>query len=390
MNVVDRQADEERRTALRALLMQPLLLANHPHFGLVRRHASWLIGWFDRHPRWALSVKPDCARLRKSPGRLDDATRPARDAKSELAFTRRRYALWCLALAVLEGSERQTTLGTIVRSLESELMAPGLAPLDLESRDDRRNLVHVVRLLVEVGALRRVAGDESDFVQDRGRDALYNVVFPVLGALLDVRVPPSLVQEADPIAAITRETVGDTDAARNQVRRTTLMRLLLDDPVVYYADLAPDLRAYLATQRPFLVKEIAAATGLVEEARAEGLAMVDPEDELTDLRMPEEGSEGHLALLVAEWVAGRGSAVGMAEVEAKVRQLSDDNQKYWAKPTREPGADVRYAAQTLERLEALGLIRRDGDVVCGQPALARFRAVAVVRATSPGLFDEVG
>lgn len=376
MNVVDRQAEEERRLAVRALLAQPLLLAHQPHFGLVRRHGTWLIAWFDRHPRWALSVKPDHARLRKSPGKLDDATRPARDAKSEVPFTRRRYALFCLALAALEGSERQTTLGNMVRNLESQLLAAELEPLDLESRDDRRNLVHVVRLLVELGALRRVAGDENDFVQDRGRDALYNVHFSVLGALLDVRVPPSLVQDADRMAAITRETVGDTDAARNQVRRTTLFRLLLDDPVVYYADLAPDVRAYLATQRPFLVKEIEAATGLVEEARAEGLAMVDPDDALSDVRLPEEGSDGHLALLVAEWLAARGGAVGIAEVEAKVRQLSEDFQKYWAKPTREPGADVRYAAQTLERLEALGLVRRQAESIWAQPALARFRSVA--------------
>ena len=386
MNVVDRQTAEERREAVRALLARPLLLAHQPGFSQVRRHASWLVEWFDRHPRWALTVKPEFARLRKSPGRLDDRTRPARDPKTDLAFTRRRYALWCLALAVLDRSERQTTLGRLVEALASELVAAELEPLDLESRDDRRNLVHVVRLLVEVGALRRVAGDENAFVDDSGRDALYNVHGQILAALLDVRVPPSLVHDADPVAGITREAAADTESARNQARRTELFRRLLDDPVVYSADLAPDTRAYLVSQRYSIARAIEEATGLCEEARQEGMALVDPEDELTDARMPEEGSDGHLALLVAEWLAGARGPVGLAALQAKVRALADEHKDHWSKPTRDPGADIRYAAQTLDRLEALDLVRCYAGAIHAQPALARFRAGVP---HTQGLFDEV-
>lgn len=385
MNAVDRHAVEERRAALRALLSRPLLLPHDPAFPWVRRHAAWLAEWLSRHPRWAITVKPDYARLRKTPGDLADPTRPARDPKSAIGFTRRRYALWCLLLATLERSERQTTLGRLVDGLAREIVAASLPALDLESRDDRRDLVHVVRLLVDVGALRRVVGDEGGFVDDRGRDVLYNVLHPVLSALLDVRTPPSLVSEGDDrISAIAREPGPDTDAARNLAIRTKLFRRLLDDPVLYYADLSEEARAYFAKQRPFIVREVEYATGLVEETRLEGIAMVDPEATLTDVAMPEEGTEGHVALLLAEWLA-RSGPVGIAAAEARVRAWAQEHETYWRKDSRAPGADVRLAREAVDRLEALGLLRREGDALVPRPALSRFRSG---RPRAPRLFED--
>ena len=43
--------------------------------------------------------------------------------------------------------------------------------------------------------------------------------------------------------------------------------------------------------------------------------MVDPEDELTDVRMPEQRTDGHVTLLVAEYLpAGTGAARRAARV----------------------------------------------------------------------------
>ena len=95
----------ERQRALRALLQCPLLSADDSHtteFGLVRRHATWLRDWFARNLDWKLQVDGETARLRKTPADLADDTRPARDSKSAAPFTRRRYVILCLALAVLE------------------------------------------------------------------------------------------------------------------------------------------------------------------------------------------------------------------------------------------------------------------------------------------------
>ena len=43
--------------------------------------------------------------------------------------------------------------------------------------------------------------------------------------------------------------------------------------------------------------------GLVAEQRAEGLALVDEAGSLTDVAMPAEGTDAHVTLLVAEFLA---------------------------------------------------------------------------------------
>ena len=58
--------------------------------------------------------------------------------------------------------------------------------------------------------------------------------------------------------------------------------------------------------------------------------MVDPDDELTDVRMPEQGTDGHVTLLVAEYLAGRaadgsdgaGSRADRDELAAFVRDAA--------------------------------------------------------------------
>ncbi len=92
--------------------------------------------------------------------------------------------------------------------------------------------------------------------------------------------------------------------------------------MVYYDELDEDERAYLLSQRHAITRRIEEATGLIPEMRAEGIAMVDPEDELTDVRMPEQRTDGHVTLLVAEYLARREQAT-LDELHAFVRQAAD-------------------------------------------------------------------
>src|SRR5215467_14091288 len=95
----------ERRRAMRALLRTPLLTSTgegSEEYLLVRRHSDWLKDWFVRFPSWTLHVDQHAARLRKTPSDSLDGTRPAIDQASGTPFTRRRYALLCLALAALD------------------------------------------------------------------------------------------------------------------------------------------------------------------------------------------------------------------------------------------------------------------------------------------------
>jgi uncharacterized protein (TIGR02678 family) len=169
-----------------------------------------------------------------------------------------------------------------------------------------------------------------------------------------------------------------------------LTRRLLDDPLVYYDELAEDERAYLVSQRHNITGRISEATGLLPELRAEGIAMVDPDDELTDVRMPEQRTDGHLTLLVAEYLAGRAQAP-RTELLAFVRQAAQAHANYWRKGVTDPGAEIGLLEVALEKLAALRLIEVDieaardgtGSVIRSRPAIARF-ALAEPTIREPG------
>jgi uncharacterized protein (TIGR02678 family) len=398
-DVLDRQQAEERRRALRALLRHPLLTRAGPDpaaFALVRRHAGWLREWLASNAGWSLQVDTGLARLRKLPGQLDDRTRPALAAPARVPFSRRRYVLACLALAALERADAQVTLGWLAERVLALAAEPGLADAGfafaLDSREERADLVVVVRLLLGIRALSKVAGDEQSFVNSSG-DALYDVNRRVLAALLVTQRGPSTVAAADleaRLRAITEELVPDSEDGRNRAIRHALTRRLLDDPVVYQQELGDAERGYLTSQRTFLLRRLTEATGLVPEVRAEGLALVDPTGEATDLAMPEEGTDGHATLLFAKHLAGLwrerpGVPVPPAVLEARMAELADKHRALWRKGAAEPGAAAALCRLAIDRLEALALVRRCDDGVLALPALARFAyAEPVVRGGSGG------
>jgi len=385
---------EEQRSewlkALRTLLQQPLITAGGPLaevFVLVRRHASALNDWLSRTTGWSLYVDNETARLRKMPENLADATR---GAGGRQPFTRRRYALFCLALAALGQGDRQTTLGRLFeRILQLAAADVGLTEaglrLDPNRRDHRRDLVIAVHLMLDLGLLHQVDGDEAAYLGGKG-DVLYNVNRSALTWVLNVRRSPATV-EAETLearmGAITAEPQPETPEGRNRRIRLSLYRRLLDDPVVYFKDLSDEERAYLNSQRPKIVREIESFTGLRPEIRQEGMAMVDESGDLTDLDMMSEGTEGHIALLLAEYLAGRlrehgPRIIGRMQLQRELSRLRAIYGKYWRKDAREPEAVSGLVADAIARLFALNLVAMDEDGVVPLPALARY-AVAPAR-----------
>ena len=368
----------QRRAALRALLAKPLLVADTDGemLVLVRRHLPGLREWLNRETGWRLAADSETARLFKTAPALSDASHPARGHNKE-PFGRRRYVTLCLALSALARADAQTTLGSLADDVltaaaEPELTAAGFT-LTLDSRADRSDLVAVVRLLLAVGVLSRIAGDEDAYLSAR-TDVLYDVRRPVLGVLLSgIRGPSTVTASSfeERLTELTAEPVAETDELRNQALRRRLTRRLLEDPVLYYDELDDDEGSYLLSQRHAITRRIADATGLVAEMRAEGIAMVDPDDELTDVRMPEQRTDGHVTLLVAEHLARRDEAT-LEELHAFVRQVAAEHATYWRKGVTEPGAETELAGTALEKLSALRLVEVDGSVVRGRPAIARF------------------
>lgn len=397
-DVLEATRVREQRRAARALLRRPLLRAHGPgseDFPLVRRHAGMLRGWFDRNTGWRLTVDTEGARLAKQAPSTSDPTHPARDPRSGVPFGRRRYVLVCLALAVLERAEAQITLGqlaegVILAAADEDLVRAGVE-FRLEGREERGDLVAVVRLLLSLGVIARVAGDEDSYVRDAG-DALYDVERRALAGVLAAPRGPSTIDAAtfdERFAALADVPTGHTDELRNRALRHHLTSRLLDDPVLYYDTLTPEELAYLNGQRAAILRRITDLTGLVPEVRAEGIAMVDPDDDLTDVRMPETGTDGHVALLLAGHLAETSSEadatpIPLSELERLTRGWAREHRAYWRKAATAPGAEAELVADAVRRLEALSLVTRVDDGVRPRPALARYAV------DTPTLLDRIG
>ncbi len=395
--------DDERCDALRALLMTPLMTPAHASFGAVRRHADDLRAWFARETGWALHIERDCARLYKRPANLRDTHRGLP------GYERRRYVLLSLACAVLERADAQITLRVLGDRLLALATEPGLAARDfsftLVAVHERRELVAVCRTLLELGVLQRVAGDEEGFVRAtggaaEGTDALYDVQRRVLaGILAAIRGPSTWPVETAPVTlderldALVAEHPVDSDEGRRTALRHHLARRLLDDPVVYVDGLEGELRAYFANQRGPMASRLCEAAGLVAEQRAEGVALVDEDGGLTDVAMPAEGTDAHVTLLVAEFLAGRqrsgpaapgrADSVGQDDVVAFLAEARARYGSYWRKSAREAGSEQELAQIALERLEKLHLVARLGGRVMPLPALCRF-SIAEADIRGPG------
>lgn len=371
---------DDYQRAARVLLARPLVRSTDGDtFRLVKRNAPALRDWFEINTGWGLHVDTAIVRLAREPAVIDDPTHPLVTKTAGVAFSRRRYVLLMLCLTVLERSDSQISLGRLAEQVlvfgaTPELTAAGFS-FSLATREDRSDLVASVQALLEWGALARVAGDESDYVRHSG-DVLYDVSRRVLSQLLVSRRGASVVggESLDErLTALRDRGLPPSDDMRNLQLRQRLTRRLLDDPVVYNDELSDDELAYLRSQRAAICRRITELTGLVAEIRAEGLAMIDLDDDLTDLRMPEKGTDGHVALILAEFLTGSDSTeVSTEALESHLLSVSDEYRSFWRNDATDPGAQSGLVRIAVARLVALRLARRTQTGIRVLPALARF------------------
>jgi uncharacterized protein (TIGR02678 family) len=376
-STVSPEIEADRRRALRTLLRHPLLTSGGDtaeDYVRVRRHSEYLKQWLARFPAWSLHVDKEVIRLRKLPADLSDETRPAIDRTSGTAFTKRRYAVLCLALAALEQTDAQTTLGQITISImklvamDRDLSAAGMI-LDIGNYDHRRDLVHAIRFLTDLGVLRRIDGDERQFLnRNDSSDVLYSLDRRVLASILNVSGSASAVaSEANPVAKLMEQPSPFSEDRTQQIR-ARLVRTLMDDPILYFQDLDDEERTYLGQHRGHLLRQIHEATGLFAEVRSEGIAMVDDTGDLTDLKLPDDSADAQLALSLAEWFAeffrnGANEMIPHPMIEAHIREI---------------GGDLQLREEALRRLRALRLIRSTGAGVLPLAACARYAQRSVV------------
>ncbi|HUZ09016.1 MAG TPA: TIGR02678 family protein [Acidimicrobiales bacterium] len=378
-------ADDELRQAVRGLLAEPLSERGGATLGLVRRHRVELTRWFADELGYRLdATRPGVARLAKLPGAGHEPRGLANRAGRP--FDGRRYALTCLVLASAESAGERTTLARLFDDVA--VRASVVDGLDWESGlgADRRVFIQAVQAAVDLGVLDRAEGDEERFARgEAGGDALYRVDADRLAMLPTAPQPPSLAPSP---ADVAHEAYPDTEDGRARRRRHRVTRALVEEPVVYQEDLAPDEVDYLRSQRARLERILADRVGLTLEVRAEGWVAVDEAGDLTDLRWPDYGTAETTALRLCDELrarAGRGDPPvwPTAEVTAFVQHLAVEYAGYWKQGTDTATGAENLAEQATAILVAARLARRRPEGVEARPGAARYAALAALRPPPP-------
>jgi len=399
--------DEERAAAVRSLLAAPLLDADidRDAFGLVVRHAEWLVAFFEDTSGWTLTVDAAAgfARLAKRPVAIDTSRTLCRTRGSAGPFDRRRYQLLCLVCAELV-RHPVTTIGLLSASVTAE------ARLDTSRHGERSAFVDALRALIAWGALRASGGEVDAFVDTERANAILTADTARLHRLLVSATAASAlpaemsVDDAiDRLAAEPRygEAAGDpasaSDELRNRWARHRLGRRLLDDPVTYGDELSDVENDYLASLsgRRWL-RDRALQAGFELEERAEGFVAVDPHAVATDIRFPAPMGNAHqLALLLVDRLAPPGydgrRTLGRLRPPELRRELDAILARFpaWARGRRDAEGPDRLLHDAVDVLVAFGLAAREADgAVVARPAIARYRPGEPVVAHAPSLFEE--
>jgi uncharacterized protein (TIGR02678 family) len=152
--------------------------------------------------------------------------------------------------------------------------------------------------------------------------------------------------------------------------RLRTARRLVEDPAVYFDDLAEEERTFFRHQRRHVADRVCALTGLVAEHRVQGTILVDPTPgEATDLRFPTFQRDRQAALLIGAGVAGEhGQATfTLEDVRRAARDLLAAHPKYFVK------AEDVLAREAVQQLSELDLLAVDGAALRLRPAFGRFR-----------------
>ncbi|MFG3661303.1 TIGR02678 family protein [Streptomyces sp. NPDC047706] len=286
--------------AVRLVLRHPLITPGYPDrtaLATVRRWAGQLRTDLMEALGYRLVTTADTARLQRTQDGLD-TTRPAL-TRAGRPFDRRRYAYLVLTLAALGRHGAQVALGELADAVAADAVRIGGLGLDTARKPDRDAFVDAVTWLTERGALTLADGSATAWAGDPERaEALYDIDREIL---LAVHHPTRVLQHLTSVTALLDSagalgmSAGRAAQRRDQARRTR--RLVLENPVAYYADADTELLGQL--RAPALAEDLERLTGLTVERRAEGVALIDTSGRLSDIRFPGGGTVAQAALLLA-------------------------------------------------------------------------------------------
>ncbi|EWC58638.1 hypothetical protein UO65_6066 [Actinokineospora spheciospongiae] len=377
----------------KVLLRHPLLRVGGPDgdlLPLVYRHRVTLQEMFAALLGYRLVVERRFARLHKV-GAGDDPTR------GEAGLTPRAYAHLCLTMAALTGVGRQVLLSRLVADIRSTAAEAGIDLVD--DLADRRALTAALRHLIGLGVITETDGSVAGLVGESGAEALITIHTDLLGQLL------SGTSDAPSAAALIAS--GSGAGVEHSVRRK-----LVENPVTLHSDLSAEEADWLRRGQRRESVLLERCFGLVTEIRAEGVAVTDPEEYLTDVVFPSTGTVARITLLALPELLATEAAprpdgrvpVTTRDVRETCVRLIEDYPAAWSRQATDNVDDLVDAV--LDLLLRLTLIAESPEGWLLSPAAHRWlplpddtpatRATpgrsAVPEAPEPGwsLFDEEG
>ncbi|MBP2703940.1 DUF2398 family protein [Microbispora sp. RL4-1S] len=303
--------------AVRLVLTTDLITAVHPRPGVLERVLAWADQLTrDFHDLFGYTLLATTRQVRLV--RRLDALDPSRGkifvTRAGRPFDRRRLAYLCLVLGSFQRSRVEISLADLVRLFAPVANTIAGLGFDPVVPGHRAAVVDVIGWLVDRGALHLSDGSVEAWARGDGGDALYDI---------DHDLCMAIFRPSRPVQHLT-SAAGLLDGLGGPAERRA-RRLLLERPVVYYADL--DAEAAAALRRDDLVENVARFTGLIVERRAEGVLLADPGGRFTDLAFPGRGgavnrAAGLLLARVADLLEEDGDAFGRLEppVEADTQR----------------------------------------------------------------------
>ena len=231
-------------------------------------------------------------------------------------------------MSVLLTCPEQVLLSQLIADVRSAAVEAGIDLGDIDRPVERRALGAALRQLVRWRVLVEEQGTVGGYADEGHAEALLTVDRDVVAHLL-----------ATPMgrAGTREEFIANAAAAGPGGARHAVRRRLVECPVVHLDDLTAHERAWLRREQRRDERSFGEYVGLQAELRAEGAALFDPDDELSDLHFPGTGTVAQAALL---------------SVEAMVAELSPT-----AARTGTPTIGVPVPDGMLERILA-GLVER--------------------------------
>ena len=264
-----------------ALLTAPFVSARvtPARFAAVLQHRAQLTEWTGRLA-YRLVIAGSVARLHRDPAGPQTTAAPAIGAPP----SRRTLTLIALIAAACEDADMTTTVQSLSDEVRAISAAPGgrVMPYNPDRRTERQSFLRGVNQLTGLGILLRRTTDDALLRQweedgtgvgagfEVDRDALLQFADPHTVALALRR--PEADDEAD------ADGLDGVPGTRTATRSQRMLRALVEDTALLYADLHPEDAEYARGQRSWLAGHACDMTGGTAEIREEGMLLRLPPD----------------------------------------------------------------------------------------------------------------